>query len=379
MILFSIVRIPSLKELGYSGAQLTEEGLGLLSIQMIGMLVGGIIWGILADKKGRLRILYASILIYSVANIANGLVDTGRWYGIWRFIAGIGLAGELGTGITLVSETIAKEKRGLATTVVASVGIAGAVAAGLIAEIFDWRTCYFIGGGLGLALLAVRIGVTESGMFKGVVNDHKVVKGNIFMLLRAENFGRYLRCIVVGLPVWFVIGVLITLASEYSQVLGIKGVVNGRAIAFCYAGLVFGDMASGLLSQRLKSRKKPMIYFILLSIILAALYHFADHISATLFYALIFANGFAVGYWVLFMTMAAEQFGTNIRATVTNTVPNFVRGALVPMTALFLVLKPSQGLLNAGLLTGLLVYALAIIAWWGMKETFHADLDYNEA
>lgn len=332
LLLFSIVRVPSLQALGYSGEQLTNHGIFLLNIQMVGMLVGGIFWGILGDKKGRLSVLFGSICLYSIANIANGFVTTIEGYSLWRLVAGIGLAGELGAGITLVTEIMPKEKRGLATTIVASVGVSGAVAAYFVAQFFSWEVCYFIGGGLGLSLLALRIGVRESAMFAKTLHQKHASRGDFLSLFKdAGRFLKYLKCIIIGVPLWFVVGILITLSPEFGKVLGVQGEVSaGAAVACCYGGLVVGDILSGFLSQILKSRKKVVYVFLTLAVISVSAYFSLTGLSVTAFYFICFFLGLSVGYWVIFMTIAAEQFGTNIRATVTTTVPNFVRGAVVP-------------------------------------------------
>ncbi|EFK57665.1 MFS transporter [Sphingobacterium spiritivorum] len=381
LLLFSIVRVPSLQALGYSGEQLTNHGIFLLNIQMVGMLVGGIFWGILGDKKGRLSVLFGSICLYSIANIANGFVTTIEGYSLWRLVAGIGLAGELGAGITLVTEIMPKEKRGLATTIVASVGVSGAVAAYFVAQFFSWEVCYFIGGGLGLSLLALRIGVRESAMFAKTLHQKHASRGDFLSLFKdAGRFLKYLKCIIIGVPLWFVVGILITLSPEFGKVLGVQGEVSaGAAVACCYGGLVVGDILSGFLSQILKSRKKVVYVFLSLAVISVSAYFSLTGLSVTAFYFICFFLGLSVGYWVIFMTIAAEQFGTNIRATVTTTVPNFVRGAVVPLTILFQFLYASfDNLIYAGICVGLLCLLLAFWAIRGMQETFSKDLNYLE-
>ncbi len=381
LLLFSIVRVPSLQSLGLSGQDITDSGIFLLNVQMIGLLVGGMFWGILGDKKGRLSVLFGSIFMYSVANIANGFVDTVEAYAVWRFVAGFGLAGELGAGITLVAEIMPKEKRGYATTIVAAVGVSGAVVAYFIAQYFDWRTSFFIGGGLGLSLLLLRFGVAESGMF-GKANTQSTSRGNFLSLFtNKERFIKYLRCIVIGVPLWFVVGILITLSPEFGKVLGVKGEVNaGAAVACCYAGLVLGDIASGLLSQWLKSRIKVIYTYLFLSMISISAYFMLHDLSLFAFYTTCLFLGFSVGYWVIFMTIATEQFGTNIRATVTTTVPNFVRGAVVPLTILFQYLRGvfNGSMIHAGISVAVLSLVLAFWALYKMEETFSKDLDYLE-
>jgi MFS family permease len=300
---------------------------------------------------------------------------------VWRFIAGFGLAGELGAGITLVAEIMPKAKRGYATTIVASVGVSGAVAAFFIARYFEWRTSFFIGGGLGLSLLLLRLGVAESGMF-GKVRGGPNRRGDFFSLFTNKaRFFKYLRCIIIGVPLWFVVGILITLSPEFGKVLGIHGEVDaGIAVACCYGGLVLGDIASGILSQYLKSRIKVVYTYLFLSIVAISAYFLLQEISLFAFYAVCLLLGFSVGYWVIFMTIATEQFGTNIRATVTTTVPNFVRGAVVPLSLLFQYLKElfHDSLINAGIVVAVLCLGLAFWALSNMQETFSKDLDYLE-
>jgi MFS family permease len=380
LLLFSIVRVPSLKALGLKGTALTDTGISLLNIQMIGLLLGGVFWGMLGDKKGRLSVLFGSIFIYSAANFANGLVHSVTAYGICRFIAGLGLAGELGAGITLVAELMPKEKRGYATTTVAAVGVSGAVAAYFVANLFEWRTSFFVGGGLGLMLLLLRVGVAESGMFSQSKDASN--RGNFFALFSSKNqFFKYIRCILIGVPFWMVIGIFITLSPEFGKVLGVQGDVNaGAAIAWCYGGIVVGDIISGLLSQYLKSRIKVVFIFLSLSVLGIVAFLLMRNLRLDHFYWLCGAIGLATGYWVIFMTIAAEQFGTNIRATVTTTVPNFVRGAVVPISFLFQQFRTfySGSILMSGLTVAIICFGIAFLALSRMKETFHKDLDYVE-
>jgi MFS family permease len=380
LLLFSIVRIPSLRGLGVAEDMLMSKGIDLINMQMAGMLIGGIFWGILGDKKGRLSVLFGSIFLYSVANIANGFVTNVDQYAILRFIAGIGLAGELGAGITLVAEVLPKEIRGYGTSIVASVGVLGAVLAYFVADLFDWRIAYFIGGGLGLALLILRFNVFESGIFKQV-KEKNIPKGNFFSLFTSgKKIIKYLQCIFIGLPIWFVIGVLITFSPEFAKALGIADAVSaGKAVMFCYIGMSLGDMSSGLVSQYLKSRKKTVLLFVLLTSIFIALYLFMQNQgTTTLFYGLCLLLGFAIGYWALFVTIAAEQFGTNLRATVATTVPNFVRGSVNIFTPLFLAGSHHFGLINAAGMIAIGTIMIALLAVWKMQETFGKDLNYTE-
>jgi len=381
LLLFSIVRSASLTDLGCAGDQLVSRGLMLLNFQNVGMLVGGIIFGILGDRFGRVVLLFGSILLYSVANIANGFVHTIDAYAMWRFIAGVGLAGELGGGITLVSEMLSKEARGYGTMIVATVGVLGAVLGGQVAGHVNWRTAYFIGGGLGLALLALRVSVVESGMFQQMhARSEPVSRGNFFALFTSwARVGKYLRCICIGLPTWFVIGILVTFSPEIARALRIQGAITAlHAVQFAYLGLALGGFASGFLSQMLGSRKKIVFGFILLTLAALAAYFLAGGQSPAVFYAIILLLGFGIGYWAVFVTIAAEQFGTNIRATVATTVPNFVRGSVVPITLGFNFCRGRFGVIPGALIIGLACILLALWALRGLEETHGKDLDYME-
>jgi MFS family permease len=379
LILFSIVRISSLKSIGLQGQALLDQGVFLLNMQMGGMLLGGIFWGILGDKKGRVRILFGSIFLYSLANFANGLVGSIGAYALWRFVAGVGLAGELGAGVTLVLENLPKNSRGYGTMVVASVGVTGAVLANYVAGHFDWRMAYFIGGGLGILLLALRIGVLESGMYKEM--ETKTARRGDFLSLfaRSDYFFKYMKSILIGLPIWFAVGVLITFSPEFAKVLGVSGPVNaGEAVMFCYLGLVAGDFASGFLSQFFGSRKKIVFLFQILSGASIAVYFVLRNVSPALFYAHCMVIGFAIGYWAVFITIGAEQFGTNLRATVASTVPNFIRGMVIPITFSFQFMKARIGIVQGAAVVGLICLAIAFYALYGLEETFDKDLNYVE-
>lgn len=379
LLLFSIVRVPSLKALGVQESDLLSQGVFLMNMQMAGMLIGGIFWGVLGDKKGRLSVLFGSILLYSLANIANGFVSGIPAYAALRFIAGIGLAGELGAGITLVAEVLPKEIRGYGTSVVASVGVLGAVLAYFVADMFDWRIAYYIGGGLGLALLVLRFNVFESGIFQQVKENH-APRGNFFMLFTSgKRLAKYLRCIMIGLPIWFVIGILITLSPEFGKAIGLSTPISaGRSVMFCYIGMSIGDLSSGLLSQWIKSRKKTVFTFIILTVTGVVCYLLQRTQSTALFYGICLLLGCAIGYWALFVTIAAEQFGTNLRATVATTVPNFVRGSVNIISPLFLLGAEHYGVIGSAAMVGSVTVLLALFAVWKMEETFSKDLNYTE-
>jgi len=392
LVLFLIIGVKSLKGIGIQ-ENIIKEFQFLLNVQMIGMLLGGVFWGILGDKKGRLSVLFGSIILYSLANIANGFVDVFTdkdqaflVYGILRFIAGFGLAGELGAGITLVSEVMSKEKRGYGTMIVASVGVMGAVIAALIGKFLSWQTAYFIGGGLGLSLLLLRIGVFESGMFEKSKNA-AISHGNFFDLFKSKKIAlKYLYCILIGSPIWFVIGILIGRAPEFALELGSTSIIEREySIMFCYSGLVFGDIASGALSQILKSRKQVFYVFYIFCTALILVYVNLSNASSVVYYSMITLLGFGVGFWAMFVTVASEQFGTNLRATTATTVPNFVRGSLVLIALLFDYLSGKENhfmqtgsLATSALLVTIFLFGIAFFAITQLPETFGKDLDYTE-
>lgn len=379
LLLFTQIRVTSLQAIGLTEKQISEVSTSILNWQMTGLLIGGILWGVLGDKKGRLSVLFGSILLYSLANIANGFVQTVEQYSLCRFIAGIGLAGELGAGITLVSELLPKEKRGIATSMVAGIGLTGAVAAYFIKQHFSWQTCFFIGGGLGLALLLLRVSVFESGMFKQLQHEN-VSRGNFLMFFTNwERFKKYILCILIGLPTWFVIGILVNLSNDFGRELGIpEKIDSARAIMYAYAAISIGDVLIGLLSQQLKSRKKALFIFYGITALGLILFFNQQGGSASRMYAICALLGFGTGFWAIFVTMAAEQFGTNLRATAATTVPNMVRGSLPLITMLFASLKPAYGFVHAAAITGTIVMTVTVIAAALSKETFGKDLNFLE-
>lgn len=380
LILFSVVRVKSLKDLGVPNEDMLSVGATIINSQMFGMLLGGILWGILGDKKGRLSVLFGSIITYSLANIANGFATTVDQYTIIRFIAGVGLAGELGAGITLVAETMSKKNRGYGTMIVACVGLLGAVMAALISAKYTWQTSYFIGGGMGLLLLSLRIGLVESGMFKETTENENVKRGNFFMLFNSwPRFKKYVCCILIGLPLWYVVGVLITFSPEFGKALNATGILDaGKGIMYCYIGISIGDVVAGLLCQLLKSRKQVMLIFLMLTAVSVGIYLYSFGLTPQGFILLSLLLGFASGYWATFVTIAAEQFGTNLRATVTTTVPNFVRGSLIAITTGFQFFKDKLGILEGAMVVGAICIVISLFALSQLKDTFSKDLDYVE-
>jgi len=383
LLLFTIVKKTSMLGVGSTEATLLVDSTRVINWQMTGLLLGGIIWGVLADKKGRLSVLFGSIILYSTANFATGFVTTVDQYAWARFIGGLGLAGELGAGITLVSELLPKNKRGVGTSLVAGIGLFGAVAAYYTYQYTqDWRLCYKIGGVLGICLLLLRVKVAESGMF-ATAKASEVVKGNFFMLLNnGKRFKKYFVAILIGLPTWYVIGILLNQSDRFGKAMFNSTTIDsGRAIMFGYVGIAIGDILIGLVSQYFKSRKKALLLFYGLTMLGLLFYYSSYNNSDTTMYLVAGWLGFSTGFWAIFVTMGAEQFGTNLRATAATTIPNMVRGVLPLINMLFLDLFQKSwhwSIVYSGIITGIIVMCVAFTAYAFTEETFHKDLDYME-
>ena len=386
LLLFSIVRIKSFTDLGVDADHMKEKGETVISWQMLGLVIGGLIWGVLGDKKGRRSVLFGSILLYSLATIANGFVTNVDQYTWLRFIAGLGLAGELGASITLTSEILPKEKRGIAATIIACSGVMGTITAYIIYNVSesDWRLCYFIGGGMGLALLLLRVSVLESSMYDAVKRS-KEKMGNLLMLFNnKDRFLRYVRGILIGLPVWYIIGVIITFANEFANRFKINNFDQPTALMLQYAALGVGDLTAGLLSNYLKSRKKTLLIFYGITAIFILLF-FATKGggNATNMYIICMGLGFGSGISVQYITMSAEQFGTNLRATAAISIPNMVRGCLPLIIILFQFLRGNiftgeSNYITAAWVTGIIIMCIGFIAALYTKETFGKNLDFRE-
>lgn len=380
LLLFSILRVPSLKDLGLTDAEILEKGLQILNLQLLGLILGGVIWGIIGDKLGRVSVLFGSILIYSIANIGCAYVESIEIYSYLRFLAGFGLAGELGAGITLVSELLPKEKRGWGTTLVTGVGVAGAIAAGILGDILPWRDCYLIGGTLGIFLLFARMKVAESGAFKSILTKSEVHRGSLLMLLSStKRVKKYLQCILMGLPLMFVIYVFVTLSPELGKSLGISEPVSAAlAVMYCYIGITTGDVLFGALSQILKSRKLPCLIsqgFVALGLIFV---WFVPPSSPTQFYIYAAILGMACANWAVLLTTTSEQFGTNLRATVTTSVPNMIRGSAIGLTLCFTEIKTIVPSFEAALLVGAISLLIGALAVWKLEETYARDINFLE-
>ncbi len=379
LLVFNIVRVPSLKDMGLSPEEVSLLGGKIYNWQQAGLLVGGILWGILADKRGRLSVLFGSIIMYSLANILCGFVQSPDVYALLRFVAGVGLAGELGAGLTLVAEILPQRLRGYGSSIVASVGLLGAVVAFLTNNLFDWRTTYFVGGGLGLVLLLMRVGLLESGMFeKAKILPSK--RGSMLSFFTdASRFWKYMRCIGVGVPTYFVIGIIATYGNEFGAALGVQpDIVAGKCVMYVFIGTVIGDMFSGLLSQWLQSRKKAIGVMTTMTLVGVIVYLYGGIQKASSFYALCGVLGFSIGYIAMFLTATAESFGTNLRATATSTVANFVRATTLLTLPLFQTLKPSLGVITSVSLVAVLCFLIGYVSLYFMEETFHKNLDYVE-
>ena len=383
LLLFTVVKKESMLQVGATETSLLADSSRVINWQMTGLLLGGIFWGVLADKKGRLSVLFGSIILYSLANFFTAFVHTVDQYALWRFVAGLGLAGELGAGVTLVSELLPKEKRGIGTSLVAGIGIIGAVAAYFTYQFTkDWRLCYKIGGGLGIILLVLRISVAESGMFLGL-KKQAVQKGNFFMFFtNARRFRKYMMAILIGLPTWFVIGILVNQSDRFAKTMfGSTSLDSGRSIMFAYLSISIADFLSGFLCQWLKSRKKGLLVFYILCVFSGILFFSGLNNSDHSMYFLCALLGFSTGFWAIFVTMAAEQFGTNLRATAATTAPNMVRGSLPLLNLLFLnLLQKNWGwtMIRSGITTGVIVMLISFVALYFTEETYHKDMNYIE-
>ena len=384
LLLFTIVKKSSMMGVGATASTMLVDSTKVINWQMFGLLLGGIIWGVMGDKKGRLSVLFGSIILYSIANFFTAYIETVNQYAAARFVAGLGLAGELGAGITLVSELMPKTKRGIGTSLVAGIGLSGAVVAYFTYKISgDWRLCYKIGGGLGILLLLLRVSVAESGMFTQV-KEMNVQRGNFLAFFTNwKRFRKYALAILIGLPTWYVIGILVNQSDKFAGALyGSTTLDSGRSIMFAYAAIAIGDIAVGFICQYFKSRKKGLFLYYMLCIASLFVFFSSANNSDARMYAICALLGFSTGFWAIFITMGAEQFGTNLRATAATTIPNMVRGALPLINMLFLDLfqkKMGHTLLWSGIVTGSIVMAITLIAFYFTEETYHKDLDYLES
>ena len=383
LLLFGIVRIPSLESMGLNA---DKVGTMILNYQMIGLVLGGIIWGVYGDKKGRLSVLFGSIIVYSLANIACGFLpqmnfaDKGTIYAVLRFIAGIGLAGELGAGITLVSETLPKELRAIGTSIVAGFGVLGAVVAEFTVELAgSWTKAYIIGGLLGIALLVLRISVAESGIFKAVKENKAIKRGNFFSFFSNKVlFMKYMRCVFMGIPIWYCMGILVFMANQFAPEMGIASINPGKAIMWAYIATSISDFSSGWFSHVLKSRKKAILYMLLLTLVGVVMMLFSGKKTENMYYFYCFWIGFGSGFWAMLVTVAAEQFGTNLRSTATTSVPNMIRGSVPIMLIGFDYLKQTRSVIISAAIVGAIAFAMGIYATLTISETHNREMDFVE-
>ena len=387
LLLFGIVRVPSLQSLHLDPDLV---GTTIMNYQMIGLLLGGIFWGVMGDKRGRLSVLFGSILVYSLANIACGYLveipidNKAQLYAWLRFIAGLGLAGELGAGITLVAESLPKELRAIGTSIVAGFGLMGAVVAHFTVELAGpadtgWSVAYLIGGGMGLGLLLLRVGVLESGIYSHIKHESSISKGDFFQLFKTKKSTvKYLKCIAIGLPTWYCIGILAVMGNQFAPVFGISNFKPGEAIMWAYLGISIGDFASGFISQALHSRKKAILYMLAFTLVGVVLLLSGAATTEYSYYFFCAWLGLGTGYWAMFVTVAAEQFGTNIRSTVTSTVPNMVRGLLAVMLIGFDYFKADYGVIVSVIIIGIIAFGLSIYSTFTISETHQKDLDFVE-
>lgn len=383
LLLFGIVRIPSLESMGLDA---DKVGTMIINYQMIGLVLGGIIWGVYGDKKGRLSVLFGSIIVYSLANIACGFLpqmnfaDKGTIYAVLRFIAGIGLAGELGAGITLVSETLPKELRAIGTSIVAGFGVLGAVVAEFTVELAgSWTKAYIIGGLLGIALLVLRISVAESGIFKAVKENKAIKRGNFFSFFSNKVlFMKYMRCVFMGIPIWYCMGILVFMANQFAPEMGIASINPGKAIMWAYIATSISDFSSGWFSHVLKSRKKAILYMLLLTLVGVIMMLFSGKKTENMYYFYCFWIGFGSGFWAMLVTVAAEQFGTNLRSTATTSVPNMIRGSVPIMLIGFDYLKQTRSVIISAAIVGAIAFAMGIYATLTISETHNREMDFVE-
>jgi MFS transporter, putative metabolite:H+ symporter len=380
ILIFNTTRVATLTDLGLSGDLLTNMGIYILNMQLVGLILGGLFFGVMGDKIGRKACLLGSILTYSIATLACAFVTTPEQLAWARFIAGFGLAGEIGIGVALITETMTKEKRTLGVTLFAFIGIAGAVLAALAAEFLPWRICYIIGGVAGLLLLITRTMVLESGLYEKSKEHTHIQKGSLAMILtRPALLKKYIYCIFLGAPIFYSIGMIWTLSPEIGKNLGASEPIKATmAIGLGYLGMMFGDLLAGLLSHRFQNRKTIILYFMIVTCVVIVGLFLQKNITPTTYYIFAALNGLFIGYWVNLITMSAEQFGTNIRATVSTSVPNFARATLLPLNLILSAIKPSIGIIWGVGFMGVLAMVLAFYALYKLEDTYHKDLNYYE-
>ncbi|HLO43325.1 MAG TPA: MFS transporter [Leadbetterella sp.] len=379
IMILSVVRKPSLLAMGVPEAELLSKGVWLINIQMVGMLLGGFIWGVIGDKMGRLSVLFGSIILYSTATFANAYAPNFEIYLLLRFLAGVGLAGELGAAITLVTEQMPQKFRGIGPAIIGGCGMLGAIFGAFIGGKYSWEFTYQLGGGLGFVLLILRLGVLESGLFnemKGKTSN----RGDLRLLFKNKDYiKKYISICVLGFPVWYVNGVVMTFTPEIAKAWGMNEIPSvSTVVIYYFIGLTFGDLTGGFVSQYFQSRKKAIRLYLSMYALAAVVFFVIGNTSTLIYNSLILFLGFCVGYSIVLLTLAAEQYGTNIRATVTTSSLNILRATVIPQTLLFEFLNPYIGTVNSAMVVGVIAILLAFWGLSNLEETFHKDLNYME-
>ena len=416
IVIFGVVRVASLADLGLEGAQITEWGIRLINLQMLGMLIGGFAWGLIGDRYGRRFALLATIFVFSIANIANAFVDNTLQYAVLRLLAGFGLAGELGAGIALVTELLPEKRRGYGTTIVSFLGLVGALTAAFVGSQFDWRTAYLVGGVMGLVVMALRfVGMAESALFeKQRDSGTSTARHAVLMLIAAPLIAalsallwgppwlawllgalaavaalatsrrdfvmRFYAVAAVGVPIWYCSALFVNLGPEYGRVLALEGfdprTFVATVLAWQATGLALGSALTGVASEWLRSRQAVLWACLGALLVLVALLMQTRSVASYAY--VMFAIGLFQGYWTAFITMSAEQFGTGVRATVASSIPNIVRAMTVPVTLSVSGLATGTSWVTATYAVGAIVFALALVALATLRETWGKDLDYVE-
>jgi MFS transporter, putative metabolite:H+ symporter len=379
LLIFGAERVESLQAVGVPKEDMKDVGILILNFQMAGLILGGFLFGILADKLGRLKVLFASILLYSVANIANAFVTTVPAFAGARFFAGIGLAGELGVALSWISESLERRQRTIATMIVSAIGLFGGIAAALVGSVCHWKTSYIIGGVMGLILLVLRISVKESKIF--IKNQFKDIKrGDLIELFGSrKQLYKYLLCVFAGAPAVVFINLYITLTPEFALAFGITEPVSVSTAIMVYL-MVFAvsDILCGFLSKLMQKRKGPLLIYACMQIFATAYFLLAPPDTAMGYYYRCAFLGFSIGYWGILITNSVEQFGTNIRATVATSTPNLIRGLTIPASLIFTNLIPAYGLVRSGAIVGFSLIVISIISILLLKDKFENNLNFTE-
>jgi MFS transporter, putative metabolite:H+ symporter len=374
LVLFSTLRISSFEELKITDP--TYWTVVFFNLQMTGILVGGIFWGKMADIKGRSWSFMGTILVFSIANIINGLTSSLTVYGICRFIAGFGLAGEMGSGIALICEKVPDEKRSLYLGFVSSLGCIGAVLSGWLGDIVYWRYLFIGSGFAGILLTLLRKNLLEPDLFRKTATLN-IPRGQWKTLFQSPpDLIRFILLIFLGIPMWYIIGILWSFSTEMTSTIGLNIFTSGQAILWGYVGVWMGDMLMPFVSQFLKSRIFT-IQICLIMMLLGVIYLFQFQPHSLLSFQLthIFL-GFTIGYWAVYATLCGESFGTNIRALTSTSLPSLIRFSSIPMMIIYQYGR-DENELNIALGMGLTVLCISMITTYFIKDTFQKDIDFQ--